>query len=94
MQPSGDYKGYKLLRERMAALSLETLIRDGSAWVGSPSELREQILRFNEECGGFDYASLQVNFHHLPFTEAMRSLTLFAEQVIPFVTPAGTASVH
>jgi alkanesulfonate monooxygenase SsuD/methylene tetrahydromethanopterin reductase-like flavin-dependent oxidoreductase (luciferase family) len=80
---SDNYKGYEKQAEHFASTTLDTLIESGSAWVGSPAEVREQIARFHDECGGFDYASLQVNFHLLPYAEALRSLTLFGQEVIP-----------
>lgn len=81
---SDNYKGYEKQAEHFKAITLETLIETGSAWVGSPAEVRDQIESFNDACGGFDYASLQVNFHLLPYAESLRSLTLFGEEVIPY----------
>lgn len=91
---SVDYKGYDKLREMMAGMTLERLIETCGAWVGSPTGVREQIARFHAESGGFDYASLQVNFSLLPFSEAMRSLRLFAEEVIPHFAPAHNQRYH
>ena len=42
--------------------------------------------------GGFEIASLQVNFHLIPFDEARRSLQLFAEEVLPAFTGFRSAS--
>ena len=42
----------------------------------------------NEMTGGFEIASLQVNFNDLPMDVAERSMRLFAEQVIPQVRAA------
>jgi len=33
--------------------------------------------------GGFEHASLQVNFNLMPFEEAMGSMRLFAREVMP-----------
>ncbi|HXP93755.1 MAG TPA: LLM class flavin-dependent oxidoreductase [Candidatus Binatia bacterium] len=80
---SSDYEGYEKQRQQIAKLNIDTLIASCAAWVGSPAEVREQIARYHELIGGFDYAALQVNFHTLPFEEAMRSIELFAHEVMP-----------
>ena len=80
---SKDYVGYEKQREQFAKFNIDTLIRNCAAWVGSPDEVCSQIERYSDACGGFDYASLQVNFHTLPIDEAMRSVELFAEEVMP-----------
>jgi alkanesulfonate monooxygenase SsuD/methylene tetrahydromethanopterin reductase-like flavin-dependent oxidoreductase (luciferase family) len=85
---SDNYKGYEKQAEHFKAITLDSLIESGSAWVGSPAEVREQIAHFHEACGGFDYASLQVNFHLLPYAESLRSLNLFGEEVIPHFNAA------
>ena len=42
--------------------------------------------------GGFEIASLQVNFNTIPLDAALRSLRLFGEKVIPrFATAAQAA---
>jgi hypothetical protein len=37
--------------------------------------------------GGFEIASMQVNFSGIPFTDAERSMRLFAQEVIPSTRP-------
>jgi alkanesulfonate monooxygenase SsuD/methylene tetrahydromethanopterin reductase-like flavin-dependent oxidoreductase (luciferase family) len=83
---SADYKGYETHRKHMESLNLEKLIANNAAWVGSPAEVRDQIAQYQEETGGFDFAALQVNFHTLAFDEAMRSIELFAREVMPHFT--------
>jgi alkanesulfonate monooxygenase SsuD/methylene tetrahydromethanopterin reductase-like flavin-dependent oxidoreductase (luciferase family) len=80
---SKDYPGYEKQREMFAKFNIDTLIQNCAAWVGSPAEVCSQIERYSEACGGFDFASMQVNFHVLPFEEAMRSIELFAAEVMP-----------
>jgi alkanesulfonate monooxygenase SsuD/methylene tetrahydromethanopterin reductase-like flavin-dependent oxidoreductase (luciferase family) len=80
---SRDYAGYDKMRAQFAKVTIDSLIENCSAWVGTPQEIVAQISRYQEACGGFDYASLQVNFHTLPFDEARRSLELFARDVMP-----------
>ena len=38
---------------------------------------------YQEETGGFEHATMQVNFHNLDYTEAERSMRMFAEEVMP-----------
>ena len=82
-EKSKDYVGYEKQREQFAKFNIDTLIKNCAAWVGSPAEVRSQIERYSDACGGIDFASLQVNFHTLPIEEALRSIELFAAEVIP-----------
>ena len=65
------------LAEQMAA---------GGAWVGSPDEIAGRIARLQREFGGFEHASLQVNFNTMPYAEALASMRLFAGEVMPRFT--------
>ncbi len=47
------------LRQSRAA----DLIASGAAWIGSPDEIIDQIRRTQQEFGGYEHASLQVNFN-------------------------------
>jgi hypothetical protein len=38
---------------------------------------------FSQAVGGFEIASLQVNFNQMPLEPARRSMMLFAERVMP-----------
>jgi alkanesulfonate monooxygenase SsuD/methylene tetrahydromethanopterin reductase-like flavin-dependent oxidoreductase (luciferase family) len=80
---SKDYEGYAKQREAFSRLTIDMLIESCAAWVGSPAEVRSQIARYRDAVGGFDYASMQVNFHTMPVEEAMRSIELFAHEVMP-----------
>lgn len=89
---STDYKGYDKKYEQLAAQTMESMIASGSALIGTPDEIRAQLHELGERTGGFEHASLQVNFHMLPQDEARRSLRLFAETVIPHMTSAAAAA--
>jgi len=89
---SADYPGYDKIIEKIQASSMETLIRDGAAWIGSPAELRETIGRLQDEYGGFEHASLQVNFNTLRYGLAAPSLKLFCEAVVPEFSKTRVAS--
>ena len=65
------------------AETFESQVEKNVGWIGSPSSIIEQIQAFADSIGGFDVASLQVNFGRIPHAEAERSLRLFAEKVMP-----------
>jgi hypothetical protein len=37
-------------------------VAKGSAWIGTPDDIREAIISYDAQVGGFESASLQVNF--------------------------------
>jgi hypothetical protein len=41
------------------------------------------------EFGGFEHASLQVNFNTMPYAEALASMHLFARKVMPRFSQTG-----
>ena len=55
----------------------------GAAWVGTPDEIARTIATTQADFGGFEHASLQVNFNLMPFDEAIASMRLFAREVMP-----------
>jgi alkanesulfonate monooxygenase SsuD/methylene tetrahydromethanopterin reductase-like flavin-dependent oxidoreductase (luciferase family) len=85
---SKDYAGYEKQRKMFATLTIDKLIANRAAWVGSPAEVREQIAGYAADIGGFDFAALQVNFHTLSLEDSMRSIELFATDVMPHFTTA------
>jgi alkanesulfonate monooxygenase SsuD/methylene tetrahydromethanopterin reductase-like flavin-dependent oxidoreductase (luciferase family) len=80
---SKDYRDYDKSMIKMKTSTLESQIESGSAWIGSPAEIRASIERYVAEFGPFEHASLQVNFGTIDFGEAQRSLRLFASDVMP-----------
>lgn len=85
---SADYPGYDKMVEKLRTETMESQIASGSAWIGTPDEISATIARVQEAFGGFEHASMQINFNTMPQDEAMRSLELFASEVIPRFTPA------
>ena len=65
------------------AETFETQVEKGAAWVGSPDDIGDAIAAYRERVGHFESASLQVNFNTISGAEALRSMRLFAERVIP-----------
>jgi len=80
---SDNYKGYGKMIEALDRETFESQVEKGSAWVGTPEDLVEQIRAYDAAIGGFDDASLQVNFNDMSFDDAERSVKLFGEKVIP-----------
>ena len=58
-------------------------VEKGGAWVGTPDDIRKSIAAYDEQVGGFESASLQVNFGMISQIDAERSMDLFAREVMP-----------
>ena len=91
---SKDYPNYDKIIAALARETFETQTAKGAAWVGPPARLIEAIEAYDEMVGGFDIASMQVNFNTIPAAAAERSMRLFGEQVMPHfgVSPAGAGA--
>jgi alkanesulfonate monooxygenase SsuD/methylene tetrahydromethanopterin reductase-like flavin-dependent oxidoreductase (luciferase family) len=83
---SQDYPGYDKIIAALRASNAAEQIASGGAWVGSPGEIAATIPRLQHEFGGFEHASLQVNFNTMPHREALASMRLFAQEVMPSFT--------
>ena len=59
---SRDYPNYQKTIQIIAAETFESQVEKGSAWIGTPDEIRRAIEGYDREVGGFESASLQVNF--------------------------------
>ena len=82
---SQDYPNYDKIIAALASENFDTQMAKGLAWIGTPRELAQRILAFNDEVGGFESASLQVNFNTISREDALRSMRLFAREVMPAV---------
>ncbi len=87
---SKDYPHHPKLAENLKKVTFEKLRDNGGAWVGSPERVRDTIAWYNDQVGGFEIASLQVNSHTTPVAAAEASMRLFAEKVMPDFIGAGT----
>jgi len=83
---SQDYPGYDKVIAALRASNAAEQIASGGAWIGSPDEIAATIARLQREFGGFEQASLQVNFNTMPYAEALSSMRLFAREVMPRFT--------
>lgn len=80
---SADYPGYDQTIAGLAKETYESQIEKGAAWIGAPQDIVEQIAAYRRQVGGFEIASLQVNFNTIGFEDAKRSVELFGRAVIP-----------
>ncbi len=80
---SKDYPGYDKMIDALSRETIDTQVKSGAAWIGTPDDIAKQIEGYIERVGGFESASLQVNFNTVPYDEALRSARLFSEKVLP-----------
>lgn len=80
---SKDYAGYDKIIAKLKEDSFESQVALGGALVGTPEMIVKQLRAYSESIGGFDIASLQVNFYDIPFAAARKSMALFARDVMP-----------
>ena len=80
---SKDYPNYQKTIEIISKETFESQVEKGSAWIGTPEDISKSIAAYDEAVGGFESASLQVNFGMIPYAEAEQSMKLFAQEVMP-----------
>ena len=81
--PSSAYKNYDNMRDKISAQTMESQIDCGAAFVGTPSEIIEQLEEFDLACNGCDEVSMQVNYFGMDVNIAEASVRMFGEKVIP-----------
>lgn len=80
---SADYPDYGRLFKKLADHTFDSSVAQGAAWVGTPASIVAQIREYSDRVGGFDVASIQGNFHDLPYALVEPSMRLFAREVMP-----------
>jgi natural product biosynthesis luciferase-like monooxygenase protein len=80
---SRDYPNYRKMIQSISEETFESQVEKGAAWIGTPEEIRAAIESYDREVGGFESASLQVNFGMIGLAEAEQSMRLFAREVMP-----------
>jgi alkanesulfonate monooxygenase SsuD/methylene tetrahydromethanopterin reductase-like flavin-dependent oxidoreductase (luciferase family) len=88
---SADYAGYAKMIGKLRDDNFDSLYERGSALVGTPDEIVEQLLKYHAACGGFDLASVQFSFSNIAPAQARASLELFAAEVMPALRGADPA---
>jgi alkanesulfonate monooxygenase SsuD/methylene tetrahydromethanopterin reductase-like flavin-dependent oxidoreductase (luciferase family) len=79
---SADYPGYDKIIAGLAEQDFEKQVESGSAWVGTPAQIVEQVREYDARVGGFEHASLQVNFNTIARADAEASMRLFSRAVM------------
>jgi alkanesulfonate monooxygenase SsuD/methylene tetrahydromethanopterin reductase-like flavin-dependent oxidoreductase (luciferase family) len=80
---SEDYPGYDRIIAGLRASTAAEQMETGAAWVGTPDDIAGTVSRMQADFGGFEHASLQVNFNLMPVEAATASMRLFAREVMP-----------
>jgi alkanesulfonate monooxygenase SsuD/methylene tetrahydromethanopterin reductase-like flavin-dependent oxidoreductase (luciferase family) len=80
---SRDYPNYGPVMDALAREDFDSQVAKCAAWVGTPERILETVHRYFDEVGGFDIASLQVNFNDIPLPAAAASMRLFGDRVLP-----------
>jgi alkanesulfonate monooxygenase SsuD/methylene tetrahydromethanopterin reductase-like flavin-dependent oxidoreductase (luciferase family) len=80
---SKDYPNYTKIVEQLKKETFESQMKNRSIWIGTPEDIRASVRHWQEETGGFDIASMQVNFATIARADAEASMRLFAREVIP-----------
>jgi len=89
---SEDYPGYERIIAGLAEQTFETQVASRSAWVGPPAQIIDQIRDYHAHVGGFEHASLQVNFNTIGRAKAEASMRLFARTVMPHFREASVST--
>ncbi|HTC08700.1 MAG TPA: LLM class flavin-dependent oxidoreductase [Acetobacteraceae bacterium] len=91
---SVDYKGYDQVIAALARETFETQVEKCAAWIGTPERILDTIATYQRQVGGFEIASLQVNFNTVPLAAAEASMRLFGERVLPRLAMAHAMSAN
>jgi hypothetical protein len=79
---AAQYASYGKMVESIAGTTIESLLRDRQALIGTPEDVVEQ-LRYHRDVFGEIEPSIQINFGGIGHAEASRTLELFAGHVMP-----------
>jgi len=79
---SPQYASYGKLVESIARTTIESMLEERQALIGTPEEVIEQ-LRYHVDVFGEFEPSLQINFGGISVQDALRTLELFASGVMP-----------
>ena len=73
--------------DRLTAASIQDAMAEGAVIVGTPETVAKEIQRQVDELG-INYMTVGMFFGNLTYEHAMRSLNLFAKEVMPKIKPA------
>ena len=80
---SADYPGYDKIIDALSKETFDSQVAKNAAWVGAPDDIADAIADYQRLVGGFESASMQVNFNTITVGQAEASMRLFAERVMP-----------
>jgi len=79
---AAQYANYGKMVESIARTTLESMLADRQALIGTPDDVIEQLQYHVDVFGDFE-PSIQINFGGIADKEALRTLELFAAHVMP-----------
>jgi natural product biosynthesis luciferase-like monooxygenase protein len=79
---SSQYASYGKMVESIARTTIESMVRDRQALIGTPDDVVEQLRYHHTMFGEFE-PSMQINFGGTSEAEARRTLELFSRHVMP-----------
>jgi natural product biosynthesis luciferase-like monooxygenase protein len=79
---ASQYAGYDKIVDAIGRTTIESMLRDRQALIGTPDDVVEQ-LRYHIEVFGEFEPSLQINFGGTGEAEALRTLEILAREVMP-----------
>jgi alkanesulfonate monooxygenase SsuD/methylene tetrahydromethanopterin reductase-like flavin-dependent oxidoreductase (luciferase family) len=92
--PAKDYPNYDKIIAKLKEDNFDKQLASGVAWVGEPDELIERIRDYDRKIGGFEIASMQVNFNMMSYEDAAESMKLFGTKVIPHFADTKAAAAE
>ena len=81
--PAAGYEVYDRIREAHAKVTYDDLVHWGSAF-GTPDQVADRVATYAEH-GGVSHWMAEMKFGGITHAEAMRSMALFAREVMPRV---------
>jgi len=79
---SKDYAGYEQVIAQLDTMNMDRIMREGRALIGSPASVIQQVRHIGDVFGDVEL-SLSVLWGDLSYETSERSLSLFAEHVMP-----------
>ena len=79
---AGQYAGYDKMVESIVRTTVDSMVENKQALIGTPDDVAEQ-LSYHLDLFGEIEPSLQMNFGAMSDPEAFRTLELFASRVMP-----------
>jgi alkanesulfonate monooxygenase SsuD/methylene tetrahydromethanopterin reductase-like flavin-dependent oxidoreductase (luciferase family) len=79
---SADYPGYAEVIRELDTMTMDRIVREDRAFIGSPERVKRQIRQAIDIFGDIE-PSMSILWGDMPYANAERTLRIFAEQVMP-----------